>query len=102
MNVRMAVAEKLARVSATGTFLIRNGSKTTMHCIEKALPKMAVLRSAGELAGDLLTLMPTDISRTFVSLAEDVYREPCSQPLHDIDFEFVMSVYIPGGLVPEL
>lgn len=93
--------KKLACVSTTDSFLVRDSPKTTVH-YKKIVAKDYVPRSAGEAAANLLTLLEIYTSEKCVRLFRDVTLEPCLQPLRDFELELFKSEQDLGGVFPEL
>lgn len=89
--MRSAVSEDLACDSTADPFLVRSGSKTTVHGIERALQTPRVLESAGDVVSYLLALLENYTTRTFVSPLKDVARQASAPPRHDIPLQFVKS-----------
>lgn len=79
MTMRGEISEKLAPVSTTGPFLVRDGSKSTVILYRKSLVNGSWPESAGEAAAILMALPETYTSQTMVSLVKDAARHPCSQ-----------------------
>lgn len=98
---RTTVSRKHARVSTTGPYLVKIGSRTTAYCIQKASHKKNVPGSAWEMTTDLLSLLGNDTTLAFVSILKEVIWQPYKEYLHDICLEYVRSVYASGDLVPE-
>lgn len=89
--MKSIVSDNFDRVSATGPFFVTDVSKSTAHCTEKAFQKKDATRSAREVDANLLIMLETDFTRSFVSLLKDLDRELCLQPLQDIQLEFIKS-----------
>lgn len=56
------------QVSTTCHFFVRDGSKATVQCLERALKEESVPRSAGEVAANLLAVPETDTMLALISL----------------------------------
>lgn len=74
MTLRSADSGKLAHLCTTIPFLVRDGSKETLHFIEKALQKRQVPRSAEEVTINFLEFPETDTVRKLVSLLKDITK----------------------------
>lgn len=100
MTVESAASDPSASVFTTDPFLLKNGSKRTVRCLEKALQTEHVLGCAGEVGANLLTMLVADITRTLVSLLKYLTQWPWSQLFHEFQLESAKSGYVLGGPVP--
>lgn len=75
MTMRRAVSEKLARVSTTYPFLVGDGSEKKVYCVENALQAEHVPESATEQSANMLALLETDATKTFVGSLKDLARQ---------------------------
>lgn len=96
--MRNARSEIYAHVSAAGPFLVRDDSKTIVHCIEKSLQTGHVQGGAEEVTRNFLTVLEDRMTRTFLSILKDVSGQPYSQRSHHVRLKFVSSEYVLGGL----
>lgn len=89
--MRTAGSEKLSCVSSKDRTMVRDGSKTAVHCMWKALQVKHVLGSAGEMAANLLEFLETITIRTFLRFLIDVAQQPCTYPLYYAQLEHSKS-----------
>lgn len=97
-----AFSEELACVSTKGRILVKDGSRITMLCIDKAFQNEYGLRCAEDVAGYVRNLLEATTTRTFVSLLKDVARQSWSLRVHDNQMELLKSRYVLRSMNPEL